>query len=73
MKKWAIILVPAAVVFVFIFVVSRTHRRPPTPAKPRAYLGFNHNDYPGDDQLSALKKTFSYAGCWLDSPPNDRL
>ncbi len=37
--------------------------------KPRTYLGFDANDYPGDAVLPALKETFSFAGYWLNSPP----
>ena len=36
---------------------------------PRAYLGFDANDYPGDAALPALRKTFSFAGYWLNPPP----
>jgi hypothetical protein len=36
---------------------------------PPAYLGFDRNDYPGDDNLKALRQTFSYAGFWLNNPP----
>ena len=34
-----------------------------------AYLGFDRNDYPGDENLAALRQTFSYAGFWLNNPP----
>lgn len=33
------------------------------------YLGFDRNDYPGDDNLKTLRQTFSYAGYWLNNPP----
>ncbi|MCU1298693.1 MAG: hypothetical protein JWO91_2971 [Acidobacteriaceae bacterium] len=36
-----------------------------------AYLGFDRNDYPGDDHLPALRQTFSYAGFWLNNPPGE--
>jgi len=36
-----------------------------------AYLGFDRNDYPGDDNLKPLRKTFSYAGYWLNNPPGE--
>ncbi len=36
---------------------------------PPAYLGFDRNDYPGDDHLKELHRTFAYAGYWLNSPP----
>jgi len=35
----------------------------------RHYLGFDKNDYPGDELLPALHKTFAYTGYWLDHPP----
>jgi Domain of unknown function (DUF1906) len=33
------------------------------------YLGFDRNDYPGDENLGALRQTFAYAGYWLNNPP----
>jgi hypothetical protein len=33
------------------------------------YLGFDRNDYPGDENLPILRRTFSYAGYWLNNPP----
>jgi Domain of unknown function (DUF1906) len=38
-------------------------------SQPRAYLGFDANDYPGDTALPGLKRTFSFAGFWLNPPP----
>ena len=35
-----------------------------------AYLGFDRNDYPGDANLKTLHQTFSYAGYWLNNPPD---
>jgi hypothetical protein len=35
----------------------------------QAYLGFDANDYPGDAALSVLRKTFVFAGYWLNVPP----
>lgn len=34
-----------------------------------SYLGFDRNDYPGDGNLAALRKTFAFAGYWLNAPP----
>jgi hypothetical protein len=39
--------------------------------KSVAYLGFDRNDYPGDDNLKALRQTFSYSGFWLNNPPGE--
>lgn len=45
----------------------RTTKSPSTQ-----YIGFDRNDYPGDDALPALRKTFSFAGYWLNTPPGAR-
>jgi hypothetical protein len=33
------------------------------------YLGFDKNDYPGDNLLPGLRRSFSYTGYWLNNPP----
>jgi Domain of unknown function (DUF1906) len=33
------------------------------------YLGFDRNEYPGDANLANLRRTFSFAGYWLNVPP----
>jgi hypothetical protein len=37
-----------------------------------SYLGFDRNDYPGDENLRPLRKTFAFTGYWLNSPPGAR-
>ncbi len=37
-----------------------------------AYLGFDLNEYPGDDALPALRKAFSFTGYWLGPPPGEK-
>jgi hypothetical protein len=37
-----------------------------------SYLGFDRNEYPGDADMPALRKDFSYAGYWLNTPPGAR-
>ncbi len=37
-----------------------------------AYLGFDRNNYPGDQNLEILRRTFSYTGYWLNHPPSAR-
>jgi glycoside hydrolase-like protein len=39
------------------------------PESHKTYLGFDRNDYPGDENLAALRRTFSFAGYWLNVPP----
>ncbi|HEY3927832.1 MAG TPA: glycoside hydrolase domain-containing protein [Candidatus Koribacter sp.] len=36
---------------------------------PHHCLGFDRNDYPGDNLLPALRKTFEWTGYWLNNPP----
>ena len=33
------------------------------------YFGFDRNEYPGDNLLPALHRSFSYTGYWLNNPP----
>ena len=33
------------------------------------YLGFDRNEYPGDENLRVLRQTFSFSGYWLNNPP----
>jgi hypothetical protein len=40
----------------------------PTHA-PRNYVGFDANEYPGDELIPILRKQFSFAGYWLTNPP----
>jgi Domain of unknown function (DUF1906) len=35
----------------------------------RGYLGFDANEYPGDDLLPALHQQFAFTGYWLTNPP----
>jgi hypothetical protein len=38
-----------------------------TPAN--TFLGFDRNEYPGNNALPLLRRTFAFAGYWLNSPP----
>ncbi len=33
------------------------------------FLGMDRNDYPGDANMLALRKTFAFIGYWLNNPP----
>jgi hypothetical protein len=41
----------------------------PAPTSHSPHLGFDRNDYPGDANLAILRRTFSFAGYWLNQPP----
>ncbi len=69
-------LIVAAICLAPLFSASQPPARRLSPqsneteaAPPRTYLGFDANDYPGDAALPALRKTFSFAGYWLNPPP----
>ena len=35
-------------------------------------LGFDRNDYPGDEAMAGLKAQFAYTGYWLTPPPGEK-
>jgi len=52
-------------------VVPVPAQQPQQPLQPpsQSYLGFDANEYPGDDLLPALRKQFAFTGYWLNNPP----
>jgi hypothetical protein len=42
-----------------------------TASAQQSYLGFDRNQYPGDQNLEILRHTFSYTGFWLNNPPGE--
>ncbi len=58
------------VLFFFSLLFAASALSPQTSAPP-AYLGFDRNDYPGDAALPILRKSFSFTGYWLSSPPGE--
>jgi Domain of unknown function (DUF1906) len=68
----------AILIFLALSTVSILPLRVDSPTFPvstmahaaaSAFLGFDLNTYPGDAALPALRKTFSFAGYWLNVPP----
>jgi hypothetical protein len=39
---------------------------------PATYLGFDCDEYPGDDALPSLRKTFYFTSYWLSPPPGEK-
>ena len=71
-------IVASAVAALALAAIGCAQPPPPPPeAKPAAhtsqtsqnYVGFDANEYPGDDQLPALRKQFAFTGYWLTNPP----
>jgi hypothetical protein len=40
-------------------------------AQSPTFLGFDRNEYPGNNSLETLHKTFAYTGYWLNNPPGE--
>src|SRR5436853_2995941 len=38
----------------------------------KKYLGFDRNNYPGDDALPILRKTFAFSSYWISPPPGEK-
>jgi hypothetical protein len=55
-----------------IAVLPALPGRSRTDPVPTSYLGFDLNEYPGDEALPALRKTFSFTGYWLSPPPGEK-
>jgi hypothetical protein len=61
----------AVAVVVTVLIQEARPRSHPAPDEV-SYLGFDRNDYPGDENLKALRQTFSFAGYWLNNPPGGK-
>jgi hypothetical protein len=66
MKKQYTALLVLTVVAALISAFAFQHSR-----QSGSYLGYDRNDYPGDENLQALRKTFSFTGYWLNNPPGE--
>lgn len=67
MKKAAAIL--CLVLLLCLAAAQITRHKRPVPPQQTTWLGFDRNQYPGDDQLTALRKTFAFTSYWLNNPP----
>jgi hypothetical protein len=59
-------------VFALAFAFACSGRQGANAAPVLVYLGFDRNDYPGDDALPILRKTFSFTSYWLGPPPGEK-
>lgn len=54
---------------------ARAAAAPATGAAQRSaggeYVGFDRNDYPGDNVMAAMRKVFTFTGYWLTNPPGE--
>jgi len=60
----------AAVLVVAVFVSNSPSALQETA--PHSYLGFDRNDYPGDEAMKLLRRDFAFTGYWLSPPPEEK-
>jgi glycoside hydrolase-like protein len=63
---------PLITSLVFAFAVLAGTQKPIVAQLPRPehrYVGFDLNNYPGDQALPVLRQHFSFVGYWLNNPP----
>jgi len=65
---------PAISLPALFFLVATACAQQATPnhipaAATQNPIGFDSNDYPGDDSLPTLRQHFAFAGYWLTNPP----
>lgn len=71
MPRFRVILTLFVLVSLAVLLALPTRSKMP-PAPSPSYLGFDLNDYPGDDGLPILRKTFAFTGYWLNAPPGEK-
>jgi hypothetical protein len=54
---------------------AQQNHAPTTATKPfetsGTYIGFDNNDYPGEEALPVLRRHFAFVGYWLNNPPGE--
>lgn len=58
----------AALSLVVIFVANSAST---SQESQHYYLGFDRNDYPGDEAMKLLRRDFAFTGYWLGNPPGE--
>ncbi|HJZ63862.1 MAG TPA: glycoside hydrolase domain-containing protein [Candidatus Acidoferrum sp.] len=58
-------------VLLFLLFVTPAAFSPPTPPQ-QSFLGFDRNDYPGDEVMNFLRKDLAFTGYWLGNPPQTK-
>ena len=70
MKRIVLLLTIIAEVGTAFAPTARSGSQPQPATNAPAYLGFDRNNYPGNQNLKILRQTFSYTGFWLNHPPS---
>ncbi len=72
--RWLFPISFAVALSAFALVLSypAAQKQSPSNVSSGAYLGLDLNQYPGDDALPILRKTFSFISFWLGPPPEEK-
>ncbi|HXM20308.1 MAG TPA: glycoside hydrolase domain-containing protein [Terriglobales bacterium] len=70
MKRIVLLLMIIAAIGTASAQTARSGSQSQAATSAPAYLGFDRNNYPGDQNLKALRQKFSYTGFWLNHPPS---
>ncbi|HXJ13148.1 MAG TPA: glycoside hydrolase domain-containing protein [Candidatus Limnocylindrales bacterium] len=67
----SVLILPALVLSISGIVLGFARIEPQTshPAAVHSYVGFDRNEYPGDESLPLLRKSYSFVSYWLSPPP----
>lgn len=66
-------MLPVRGLVLFVLVFTALRFAPcAAAADTHPFLGFDRNEYPGNDNLKELRKTFAFAGYWLNTPPGSK-
>ena len=61
----------AGLAFAILVLLIPASTSPRSPEQ-KFFLGFDRNDYPGDDTMKLFRKDFAFTGYWLSNPPQTR-
>ena len=62
----------SAILLLLAITANAQQNSPANHAATQNVIGFDTNNYPGDDALPALRKHFAFTGYWLTNPPGER-
>jgi len=60
------------VAFAVVLVLTASSQQSGHVSSSSPYLGFDRNEYPGDEALPVLRKTFAFTSYWLGPPPGEK-
>src|SRR5215813_2870069 len=59
-------------ILAILLSICPSAQSPHAPAS-EYFLGFDRNDYPGNEAIKLLRKDFAFTGYWLGNPPQTKF